>query len=159
MAARLPKLQGEARLKALTLHQPWAGFMAIGAKWNETRPRKWCHLGDLAICSARRPMDLIGCKLIAELKTKWGIVEGIEQAVIYGKVLCVVQVWKCVPSNEFNSDYANNDLEASLGDYRPGRFIYLTTFRRRLREPVEVVGRQGLFNLPPDVEAKVRAQL
>jgi hypothetical protein len=36
-------------MKALTLYQPWATLMALGAKMIETRPKKWKHTGPVAI--------------------------------------------------------------------------------------------------------------
>ena len=35
-------------LKAITLYEPWASLMAIGAKRNETRPCRINHRGDIA---------------------------------------------------------------------------------------------------------------
>jgi hypothetical protein len=52
-----------------------------------------------------------------------------------------------------------SDLERMLGNYAAGRFAWLTNHCQPLKNPVPVVGRQGFFNLPADVEAKVREQL
>lgn len=43
-------------MKALTLHQPWASLVAVGAKTIETRSWSTSYRGPLAIHAARRPM-------------------------------------------------------------------------------------------------------
>ena len=40
-------------LKAITLYEPWASLMAIGAKRNETRGCRTSHRGDIAIHAAK----------------------------------------------------------------------------------------------------------
>lgn len=47
IAAEHPAAPGP--LKALTLHQPWASLVAVGAKTIETRSRRISHRGPLAI--------------------------------------------------------------------------------------------------------------
>ena len=42
-------------MKALSLWQPWASLMAVGAKHNETRDWPTRYKGELAICAAKHP--------------------------------------------------------------------------------------------------------
>jgi hypothetical protein len=139
-------------MKALTLWQPYASAMALALKRNETRPRRWMTLNcDVAICAAMRTLDTDGLAL-ARLH---GIpVNGMP----FGKVLCVVFMQSAQPSHLFG-EAELTPMEYQFGDYSAGRWIYTTGLLRRLTEPVPVIGRQGLFNLPPDVEANVREQL
>jgi hypothetical protein len=49
--------------------------------------------------------------------------------------------------------------ELRFGNYAPGRGVWRFRNMRRLVTPIPVRGGQQWFNLPPDVEAAVRAQL
>jgi hypothetical protein len=40
-------------VKAISLWEPWATFMAIGAKLNETRSWPAAYRGDLVICATK----------------------------------------------------------------------------------------------------------
>ena len=155
-------------MKAITLWQPWATFMALGLKRNETRSWPTRHRGELAVCSAvRRPPDL-SLEVMRRLmetpyfnKDEDEVVADTLRKLPYGKVLCVVTVADCVPSRRFGPD---GDLrldpgEFDLGDYRPGRWAWRTATVFRLPRPVGVVGRQGLFELDPGTEAAVKAQI
>ena len=44
-------------MKALSLHQPWATWIATGAKSIETRTRPVSYRGPLLICSTKRPPE------------------------------------------------------------------------------------------------------
>lgn len=145
-------------MKAISLWQPWASAMAAGAKRNETRSWPSSYRGELAICSAKRK------------PTPEEVGEGdtyrAAMALPYGFVLCVVDMFDCVPTARFCTQTAGagdfivlDGAEAELGDYSQGRFAWRTRSCRRLLNPVPVVGRQGLFNLPPDVEALVRKEM
>lgn len=140
-------------MKAVTLWQPWASAMAHGLKQNETRSWPTSHRGDLAICSAKRRPTLADCGDPATL----------ERALQFpfGCVVCVVRVVECVPTRMFGPDGGRrlSPQEFDLGDYSLGRFAWVTQDCRRLARPVPVVGRQGLFELPPEVQRAVRAQI
>ena len=147
-------------MKALSLWQPWASAMALGAKRYETRSWPTKHRGDLAICAARKQPtleELGGDQKLYE--ATWGVP--------YGAILCVVDVYECVESRLFikGADKALlplcvlSEQEAEFGDYTPGRWVWMTRNLRPLKKHIPVIGRQGIFNLPADVEAKVRAQL
>lgn len=129
-------------MKAITLWQPWASAMARGHKQNETRSWPLSHRGDLVICSAKRKPSLIECgdrpTYDAAMKLP------------YGFALCVVEIYDVVRSEAFHgaTPLKISQQEAELGDYSPGRFIWLTRHLRVFNEPIPVTGRQGLFELP-----------
>jgi len=78
-------------------------------------------------------------------------------ALPFGCVVAVVQV-SVHGSIEFWSDSVS-ETDRALGDFSKGRFVMGLSKVRRVKNPVPVIGRQGLFNLPAEVEAQVRAQL
>ena len=153
-------------MKAISLWQPYASFMRDDLKWNETRNRLTHYRGELAICAAKRNWmpgefgnaveDLVnrmGELWLSENKLKRP--EDRPELFPKGFVLCVVNLVGCHPTEEMTV----SPLEKIVGNYSPGRFAWITHSCRRLKSPVPVVGHQGFFNLPPAVEAKVRAQL
>jgi hypothetical protein len=140
-------------MKAITLWEPWATAMALGIKHNETRSWPTNYRGELAICAAKRPLDEIGRLLCADLDV------GID-VLSFGCVLCVVKLQGCQPADlVINGTFALSGAEELCGNYTTGRWVWMTDGLRALRSPVPVIGRQGLFNLPADIESKVLAQL
>jgi len=146
-------------LRAISLWQPYATAMAKKLKKNETRSWPTSHRGELAICASKhRPSD-------AELGHDPALIAA-AKTVPYGKVLCVVILQDCVPSEEFNQINVKcgrprplAQAERDLGDYSAGRWIWMTDDCQELAEAVPVVGHQGLFFLPSEVEERVRQQL
>ncbi|MFH0901428.1 MAG: hypothetical protein V2A73_12440 [Pseudomonadota bacterium] len=53
----------------------------------------------------------------------------------------------------------NRERESAFGDYSPGRFAWYLGDVRRLPEPIECRGSLSLWNVPPEIEAAVRAQV
>ncbi len=129
-------------MKAISLWQPWASAMALGLKKNETRGWATGYRGELAICSAKRPMDNLG----REIARQNGI---LYEPMGYGHVLCVVELYDCVPSAEFHGSTPRqiSETEAGLGDYSVCRWIWLTRDLRKLKWSVPIVGRQNLWKL------------
>ena len=156
-------------LKAITLYEPWASLMAIGAKRNETRGCRTTHRGDIAIHVA---------------KTDHGTPESLVPAIIhayrtrnlqpdertFGCIVAVVDLYDVQPTDRLHDDpkarlnmglpAADADAELQFGEYERGRFFYRTHILRRLIYPVPCRGYQSIgWTVPADVEAKVREQL
>ena len=138
-------------LKAITLWEPFASSMAIGAKHNETRSWPTSHRGDLAICAAKRKMDPLASWLFSNLIRPL-IPECPNYQPKYGICVCIVEVFDCVATD---GGKGINDLEYHLGNYNIGRFAWKTRNCRMLANPVLVTGRQRLFFLPPAVTERV----
>lgn len=164
-------------MKAASLTQAWASLMALDEKRYETRgptfPRR--HLGELAIAaSANFPLDcrsLVATEPFKHALMRHGI--GSHKDLPLGAILCVVEVVAYVDAEKilprdmpicasWSSLVAHvnpAEFEHHFGDYSAGRTIILTRNVRRLREPVPCKGMLGIWTVPSDVEAKVRAQL
>jgi activating signal cointegrator 1 len=129
-------------IKALTLWQPWASFMAVGMKKNETRSWGTSYRGPLAIHAATKipqkgqiPLDVL------QLATKefdhwnyWPL----------GKILCVVELLGVWPT-AYVGKIPNNKIELMLGDYSYGRHIWETKMLQVFDEPIPAKGKQGLW--------------
>ena len=148
-------------MKALTLLQPWATLVAIGAKKIETRSWRTHYRGPLAI-HASMGMPLPCRKWCAEEPFRtilleaglphWDPLHGVVmpnppqpdwQALPRGKVLAVVTVADCRPT-EVLADLTTQ--ERSFGNYDPGRFGWMLDDVRAFPEPIPATGARGLWD-------------
>jgi len=157
-----------SRLTALSLWQPFASLMAVGAKRNETRGPRFtlAFRGDLVVCAAKhQDADCEACLARTEFQTA---LAGMPHRYTewrdlpLGAALCVVEVWLATRVDLAMPQAARDTLttrEQVFGDYSPGRTVLLTRNLRRLRRPVPVVGRQGLWRLTEAESAAVRGAM
>ena len=140
-------------MKAISLWEPWATAMALGLKQNETRHWPTSHRGELAICSAKRPMD-------EDSKWVWEeIIKPLNPNAqpSFGAILCVVDLFDCVKAETIIEKISA--IEYDLGNYESGRFVWRTKNVRPLPVPIPIKGAQGFFNLPPVIEVSTRGQI
>lgn len=158
-------------MKAITLYDPWATFMALGFKTNETRPMRTKHRGDICIHVAQKPPELIGQQWLGKL-SRAGERDWPSNL---GNIIAVVEIYDVLPSEDFISgtqaattksmfklgtSITISDEEFELGDYSEGRFIYRTRNLRRLKYPVPASGLQCVgWKVPFEVSRIVQAQL
>ena len=157
-------------MKALSLQQPWATLMAIGAKRIETRAWPMRYRGPLAIHASARwntdVLELLTLSLkppICDGDSDWRrMIAALVRAgyatlgeIPLGKVLCTVNVVDCIETaNIFVAfDSGPSEDELAFGDYRAGRYAILTENLCRLSSPVAAKGRLGLWDWVPDHES------
>jgi hypothetical protein len=147
-------------MRAISLHQPYASLMQVGAKKNETRNRPTNIRGDVAICATKK-WDGSAFPYECALKAHSALRDFIGKDLPHGFVLCVVEFYDCMPVEvAIRRGLAGaGDKEIFFGDYSDGRYAWLTRNCRRLKTPVPVKGRQGFFFLSTGVESEVKAQL
>ncbi len=143
-------------LKCLSLWQPWASFVMLGHKMNETRSWPTNYRGELAIQAAKNRSALADADSILEEAgfdltdrtteggTNWQL----------GSILCVVELVDCVPTEKIRDGLSRR--ERAMGDYSDGRFAWLFENIRRLKGVVPIRGFQGVFNLDADLSEKVK---
>ncbi|MCH9649538.1 MAG: ASCH domain-containing protein [Deltaproteobacteria bacterium] len=142
---------------AISLWEPWASLMALGAKKVETRSWRTRYRGPLLICASRRRrvgelkkllLDPTFQRSLAPL-TPGRTVEVDDLA--FGKAVALVDVYDCNTA-ECLLECGLAPLDHWFGDYSSGRFGWSTCGVRRLI-PFPVRGRQGLFKvrLPDDL--------
>ena len=126
-------------IKAITLWQPWASFMALDLKKNETRSWGTDYRGPLAIhAAAKEPRGEI----------PWDVEEfALEYLGPYrewerGKILCVRELLDCV----MNPPLPKDPIEAMLGCYGPGRVAWRTRPIIRFFTPIPAKGHQTLWD-------------
>jgi activating signal cointegrator 1 len=143
-------------VKALTLTQPWATLVAIGAKRVETRSWSTDYRGPLAIHAAKGfptwARETCGeppfwPALVAAGYANW-------KDLPRGVVLCTTRILAVRPT-EYDGNTAGIPLappfpmgenEWHFGDYGPDRYAWYLDAVVRLAEPAPAVGSLGLWD-------------
>ncbi len=143
-------------MKALTVYQPWASLECRGLKGTETRAWPTRYRGLLAIHAGvkwDRYLQERQAELHDYLVRCGGL--GLPGELPRGAVLGVGDLVDCLQVTEGNQTmFAEFDRIA--GDLSLGRWVWVLDRVRPLRHPIPCRGMQGLWTIPPDVEAAIR---
>ncbi len=156
-------MSGRPDLRALTVKDPWATLIAIGAKQIETRSYRTRYRGPISIHSSKafRREDQEFC-------SQEPVCSALERAGIYsptdmprGAVIAVAEIVACdqVLGGQDSQEMIPPEPERSFGFYSPGRWMWRLANVRRLAEPVPSRGLLGLWRLPTPVIEAVAAQI
>lgn len=165
-------------MKALSLTQPWASLVAIGAKNIETRSWNTNYRGWLAIHASKAfpgkcrqlvfqepfftPLHKAG---LADIPVKGSL--GVER-LPQGAIIAVVNLYKvgkigrrqdgAVIVKGLGLPITGDELV--FGNYVPGRYAWcFGTGGYSLKEPIPCRGALGLWTVPPEIEARIREQV
>jgi hypothetical protein len=144
-------------MKCLSLWQPWATLVAIGAKQCETRSWETLYRGPIAIHAAKkRSRELRNLclrqnagddRLILCLRQNAGDADRlITESLPFGAIIAVATLSKCERIDPLTTPM--DDQERAFGDYTTGRFRWDLDNVRALHEPIPFKGHQGLFDIP-----------
>jgi hypothetical protein len=147
-------------MKALTLTQPYATLVAIGAKRIETRSWSTRYRGPLAIHAGKGLGPVGGERGLVALCQNGVFAQALKgrtlpRGVIVANctlvdvvpvedVLCRVQI----RPRDYDTGYylwSVDDSERAFGDYTPGRYAWLLADVRPVDPPIPATGRQGLW--------------
>ena len=142
-------------MKALTVRQPHASLIAVGAKRYETRSwpaPKTLKPGDLlAIHAAACRVEAAVHRLpeavrrtMAEALGMWTW-ESLWEDTTKGAILCICRFLKCWPTD--GADLSAK--ECLFGDWRPGRFAWELEVAHKLHSPIPAKGQQGVWEWEP----------
>lgn len=145
-------------MKALTLWQPWASLVAIGAKRIETRSWATKYRGPLAIHAAKAfpksARELCGKNPFSEaLFGPNGYTSNFDLPL--GAVIATCRLADCLKILEIKDGtvylekrhiFLAKENEYVFGDYTPGRYAWILENVRRLPEPIPAKGFQRLWN-------------
>ena len=147
-AASRPPLVDLAPARGLSLWQPWAQLVAIGAKRVETRGWYTSYRGPLLIHAAREwSIELARTCLRPEFAAAlWpeGRPRRAPELLPRGRVVAVVRLASVFRFDGHTAE-AVGPREAAFGDFAPGRFGFRLADVVELPEPVPMRGRQGLW--------------
>lgn len=170
-------------MKLISLWEPWATLMALGAKRIETRSWGTSYRGWLAIQASKGGLSqselleqcmreqfraaLKNFPTFAELIGA-GDVRRIAGVFPHGKIVAVVNLAEICPIDPEHScqsalfdDYPELDTpqEREFGNYDdPGRYGWVTDNLFRLPEPILFKAKQGLCDVPDPVVAEICGQ-
>lgn len=151
-------------MKVLTIMQPWANLIALGAKKIETRSWYTSYRGPLAIHASKSYP-----KWARELEKLEPFYSALRPGGIYcfpsfycGWVIAVCRLVDCIQI-DFNYFYGHagkvqaglrngskvEGNELAFGDYTPGHYAWILEDVQRLPEPVPAKGRLGLWDWEP----------
>lgn len=137
-------------MKAISLTQPWATLVAIGAKKIETRSWSTGYRGNVAIHASKtfprwaQELCYNGHAIGWALKAY-----GVDwTALPKGAILCVCDLTACIRVEDAS---VKGTLEEWFGDYTPGRYAWRLANVRSLPEPIPAKGSLGLWEFPDDV--------
>jgi hypothetical protein len=130
-------------MKAISLWQPWATLIAIGAKHFETRSWDTDYRGPLAIHAAKRR--------VSTSKLNPAIVRTLLNAGInstgqlpYGCIVCTVDLVDVLYTEEARKCSFWHEKEIYFGDYAPGRYAWRLD-NLRLIDNIPAKGSQGFW--------------
>lgn len=163
-------------MKALTLTQPWATLVAIGAKKIETRSWYTSYRGPLAIHAAAG-LDTVGGRrglrelafgqsefrnaLFAGLFGGQAVMpDELTSALPLGAIVAVCELRDCITTTHFKnvkiirrqrdrssaSEWLWTENEKAFGDYSTGRWAWLLADIRKLDTPIPCKGALSLWD-------------
>jgi len=136
-------------MKAISLWQPWATLMAQRLKRIETRSWYTAYRGPLLIHAAKRkPTKQEVTFLQDECFDHDAYFYPYD--LVFGALLCRVDLVDCVPTGTAKTPMPD-ELEYHLGNYNPGRYMWITDNLQVFYRPIPYRGRQRLFDVPEEV--------
>lgn len=148
-------------MRTLTLTQPYASLVAIGAKRIETRSWSTSYRGPLGIhaakgfpgwakglCESRMFCNALGWPVCpSELTQEWLDDNAARiKSLPRGTVVATARLVKCVPVELLGTIIQPfTEQEQAFGNYEPGRYAWLLEDVRQLPEPVPAKGALGLW--------------
>ena len=133
-------------MKAISLWQPWATLIAIGAKTYETRSWSTDYRGPLLIHAAKNESEL---KVALEdeffnVLSEAGYFEG-DKSLPLGAIVAYAELATVGRVELVRDTHAKN--ERAFGDYSDGRFAWKLVNVQRIEPAVPARGAQGLFDI------------
>ena len=151
-------------MRALTLFDPWATFVAHGVKEYETRSFQVSYRGPLAIHSSKGFTKYH--KALCAQEPYGGLLMNIalnrdeyEWRFLNMPRGCIIAVADLV--GIVSTDYMVKHIsstEQALGDYTPGRYAWSLMNARLLKEPIPVRGALGLWIPSDEIRERIEGE-
>lgn len=131
-------------MKTISLWEPWASAIAIGAKKIETRAWYTGYRGPLAIHAAKT-RDHADCFLFEPTVRAAFAAAGITAVgdLSFGCIVATCTLKACLKTERIAGGIG--ELERALGGYDPGRFGWVLENVVRLPKPIPARGSQGFW--------------
>jgi hypothetical protein len=152
-------------VKALSLWQPWASLIAVGAKRVETRGWRTPYRGPLAIHAALRTVraDEIEPEMADALSLSWPPTKEQLRSIPLGAIVATCRLVEVYRLSRLDADAiedgrglrlcpgrsyevnVGSGSEALFGNYAEGRFAWILADVKPLARPAPVRGARGLW--------------
>lgn len=137
-------------MKTISLWQPWATLVSIGAKQYETRSWSTKHRGLMAIHATKRldEVQIAYCEqepFISVLHSKGYSIKNLP----LGGILAVVKLMEIEPTEKAVKLLDKN--ERAFGNYMAGRYAWRLELVKKFEKPIPMNGSQGLFEVADDL--------
>jgi hypothetical protein len=141
-------------VKCITLCQPWASLVALGAKRMDTRSWRTWYRGPLLIHAARafpkRARDLCKQEPFATVLVEAGYTHPlsglVDPALLpLGVILAVCNLKHCTRIGTPGINLPPPEPERSFGDYTAGRYAWILSDVQPLLKPITAHGSMGLW--------------
>lgn len=163
-------------MKAITLTQPWATLIAIGAKTIETRSWVTNYLGPLAIhaaaglgpvggkeglrwqCSQEPFCSVLDAWAREHAKFYTDLADMVNRPLMpLGAVVatCTLYYVRQTQGRTIESDYGISSQELAFGDFSEGRYAWLLRDIKMLAQPIPAKGALGVWEWIPPVEVQL----
>lgn len=130
-------------MKALTLTQPWATFVAHGIKTIETRSWSTNYRGWLAIYAARGFPDWAKAQCVEQPFKFW--LDKLGYTVETLPMGCIVAKADLIDCTRFTVGYEPPGHEAEFGDFTIGRYGFIFRTVWRYRKPIPATGALNIW--------------
>ncbi len=127
-------------MKAITLWEPWASLIAVGAKQYETRSWYTQHRGEIAIHAAK-----VEKYPPSEVRAVMKVFEIDPLTLPYGKIVCIADITNCIEM-DLELIAHQSIRESAVGDWGVGRYAWKLANVRVLEKPILARGSQGFWN-------------
>jgi len=147
-------------MKAITLHQPWATYMAVGLKMIETRSWPTTHRGWLAIHAGKNEESLY----LTDMYARAACLEAPDSPTVralrplpdplpLGAIVAVGCLKEVRTTEALELEVLGTDRP--LGNYEPGRYGWV--FSEIIQcEPIPCRGYQQLWGVPEPIAEQLR---
>jgi activating signal cointegrator 1 len=141
-------------MKAITLHQPWALFVAAG--WKEVETRDWYtnYRGPLAI-HAGKHFTHVENRAMARILENTPAPPVLAGELVFGAIVGVCILSACIPVGMLSQQVSKLkppfvpahgwDVETEMGNYAPGRWAWILRDVRRI-ETIPTKGYRRIWN-------------
>jgi hypothetical protein len=164
-------------MKAISLIQPWASLVVVGAKQIETRSWRTQHRGRVAVHASKKWDKGLGDiansePFLSALGHAWEVMntqgEVLRSTTPLGKIIGTVDIVDCgiieeEPGGKVMIRYERDgnglrfplehEGELAFGDYRPGRYAWMLANPCILAQAIPYRGALGLWELPDEMLA------
>jgi ASCH domain. len=146
-------------MKAISLIQPWASLIVMGAKKFETRSWKTEYRGELLIhASSKLPTQFQKQKFTegAYFKDYIDDLDQLPYGAIIGKanLVGIYRTEDLVSPQSLFKDVSINEHEKAFGDYSHGRYAWALDEAFMFKTPIPYRGALGIWEFPADLLPK-----